>query len=165
MSNPLFESLVPEFDRLRARFPAGFDSSLTLPCLRRIQEERGFVAEEDVDALAAYAGVPRIQIEEVLSFYTQFRRAPAGQVRLEVCRNVSCSMRGAERLIGHVCKRLGVPVGGTTADGRFTVTTAECLGSCGTAPVMVVNDEYHENMTAEKADALLATLGRTEATP
>ena len=165
MSNPLFESLRPEFDRLRARFPAGFDSSLTLPCLRRIQEERGWVAEEDIDALADYAGVPRIQVEEVLSFYTQFRRAPVGQVRVEVCRNVSCSMRGAERLIGHVCKRLGVDVGGTAADGRFTVTTAECLGSCGTAPVMVVNDEYHENMSPEKADALLGTLGRTEATP
>ena len=67
-------------------------------------------------------------------------------------------MRGAERLIGHVCKRLGVPVGGTTADGRFTVTTAECLGSCGTAPVMVVNDEYHENMSVDKVDALLGKL-------
>jgi len=152
-------ALIPEFDRLRVRFPAGFDSSLTLPCLRRLQEERGHVAEEDIDSLTAYLGVPRIQIEEVLSFYTQFRRAPVGQYHLEVCRNVSCSMRGSERLIGHLCKRLGVREGETTPDGRFTLKTAECLGSCGTAPVMVVNDVYHENMSAEKVDELLGRLG------
>jgi NADH-quinone oxidoreductase subunit E len=158
-TNAVFDALVPEFDRLRARFPAGFDSSLTLPCLRRLQEERGHVAEEDIDSLTAYLGVPRIQIEEVLSFYTQFRRAPVGQYHLEVCRNVSCSMRGSERLIGHLCKRLGVREGETTPDGRFTLKTAECLGSCGTAPVMVVNDVYHENMSAEKVDELLGRLG------
>jgi len=158
-TNAVFDALVPEFDRLRVRFPAGFDSSLTLPCLRRLQEERGHVAEEDIDSLTAYLGVPRIQIEEVLSFYTQFRRAPVGQYHLEVCRNVSCSMRGSERLIGHLCKRLGVREGETTPDGRFTLKTAECLGSCGTAPVMVVNDVYHENMSAEKVDELLGRLG------
>lgn len=158
MSNDLFASLVPEFDRLRSRFPAGFDSSLTLPCLRRLQEERGFVAEEDIDALAAYLGVPRIQIEEVLSYYTQFRRAPEGRWRLEVCRNVSCSMRGSERLLGHLQHKLGVEAGHTTADGRFTLKTCECLGSCGTAPVLVVNDEYHENMSVERVDALLGRL-------
>jgi NADH-quinone oxidoreductase subunit E len=159
MSTELLDRLVPEFDRLMKRYPAGFESSLVLPCLRRIQEERGFVAEEDIDGLAAYLGVPRIQIDEVLSFYTWFRRAPVGKFHLEVCRNVSCSMRGSERLIGHLCRRLGVEEGGTTSDGRFTLKTAECLGSCGTAPVMVVNDEYHENMSSEKADELLRRLG------
>jgi NADH-quinone oxidoreductase subunit E len=152
-------ALIPEFDRLKKRFPAGFESSLVLPCLRRIQEDRGWVAEEDIDGLAAYLGVPRIQIEEVLSFYTQYRRAPVGRHHLEVCRNVSCSMRGSERLLGHLCRKLGVAEGGTTADGRFTLHTAECLGSCGTAPVMVVDDEYHENMSPEKVDELLGRLG------
>lgn len=151
--------LIPEFDRLRARFPAGFESSLVLPCLRRIQEDRGFVAEEDIAGLVAYLGVPRIQVEEVLSFYTQFRRAPVGRWHLQVCRNVSCSMRGSERLLGHVCSKLGVQVGDTTADGRFTVSTVECLGSCGTAPVLVVGETYHENMSAEKFDQLLKDLG------
>jgi NADH-quinone oxidoreductase subunit E len=156
-------SLLHEFERLRARFPAGFDSSLTLPCLRRVQEVRGWVADEDVAALAAWTGVPRIQFDEVLSYYTQFRRQPAGQVRLEVCRNVSCSMRGAERLLGHLCHRLGVAEGQTTADGRFTLSTAECLGSCGTAPVVVVNDEYHETMSIEKIDQLLDGLSQPAA--
>lgn len=152
-------ALIPEFDRLKARYPAGFESSLVLPCLRRIQEERGFVAEEDIAGLAAYLGVPRVQIDEVLSFYTQYRRQPVGRWQLEVCRNVSCSMRGAERLLGHLCSKLGVKEGETTPDGRYTLKTAECLGSCGTAPVLVVNDEYHENMSAEKVDRLLDRLG------
>ncbi len=91
--------LIPEFDALRARFPAGFESSLVLPCLRRVQEDKGYVADSDIDALVGYLGVPRIQIEEVLSFYTQYRRQPVGRWQLQVCRNVSCSMRGAERLL------------------------------------------------------------------
>ena len=150
--------LLPEFDQLRARFPADMVSSLVLPCLRRIQEDRGWIAEEDIDALAAYLGVPRVQIEEVLSFYTQYRRQPVGRWHLQVCRNVSCSMRGAERLLDHVCQRLGVAPGETTPDGRFTVSTVECLGSCGTAPVVVVGETYHENMSAEKIDGLLGQL-------
>jgi NADH-quinone oxidoreductase subunit E len=150
--------LVPEFDRLRARYPAGFESSLVLPCLRRIQEDRGYVADEDIDGLVAYLGVPRIQIEEVLSYYTQYRRQPIGHHHVQVCRNVSCSMRGAERLLDHVGQRLGLQPGQTSADGRFTLSTVECLGSCGTAPVLVVGDTYHEDMSTEKVDRLLAGL-------
>ena len=150
--------LIPEFEKMKERYPAGFEPSLVLPCLRRIQEDRGFVAEEDIDGLAVYLGVPRIQIEEVLSFYTQFRRAPVGRWHLEVCRNVSWSMRGAERLLGHLQHKLGVEPGETTDDGRFTLKTCECLGSCGTAPVLVVNDEYHENMSVESVDELLGKL-------
>ena len=150
--------LIPEFENLRKRFPAGFESSLVLPCLRRIQEDRGYVADEDVAELTAYLGVPRIQIEEVLSFYTQFRRKPIGRWHLQMCHNVSCSMRGAETLLSYVERKLGVRPGETTPDGRYTLSTAECLGSCGTAPMMMVNDSYHENLTAEKIDVLLEGL-------
>ena len=147
--------LIPEIEQLRARYPAGFESSLVLPCLRRLQEARGYVADSDIDALVEYLGVPRIQVEEVLSFYGQFRRAPVGKVHIEACRNVSCSLRGAERLIGHLCSRLGIQPGETTADGRFSVATVECMASCGTAPMVVVNGTYHEDMTEAKLDALL----------
>jgi NADH-quinone oxidoreductase subunit E len=150
--------LIPEFERMKARFPPGFESSLVLPCLRRIQEDRGYVADEDIDALVAYLGVPRIQVEDVLAYYTQFRRAPIGRWHLEVCRNVSCSMRGAERLLDRLTRQLGVAPGETTPDGRITLSTCECLGSCGTAPVVVVNERYHEGMTPEKLDALLREL-------
>jgi NADH-quinone oxidoreductase subunit E len=147
--------LIPEFELLRARFPEGFDSSLVLPCLRRIQEEQGYVAGSDVDGLAEYLGVPRMQIEEVLSYYTQYRRTPGGRWQLAVCRNVSCSMRGAERLLAHLEDRLGIREGSTTSDGRVTLSTVECLGSCGTAPVVMVNGAYHEDMSTAKLDALI----------
>ena len=147
--------LIPEFDALRARFPQGFDSSMVLPCLRRIQEDRGYVADGDIADLAAYLGVPRIQIEEVLSFYGQFRRAPVGRCHIEMCRNVSCSLLGAERLIDYTSRKLGIKPGETTADGQFSLATAECMASCGTAPMIVVNGRYHESMDAAKIDALI----------
>ena len=151
--------LIPEFALIRRRFPAGFESSLVLPCLRRIQEDRGYIADADIDALVDYLGVPRIQIEEVLSFYTQFRRAPVGRWHIEVCRNVSCSLRGSERVVRHLCDKLGIEPGQTTADRRFTLTTVECIAACGGAPAMMVNGAYHEDVTPAKIDALLETLG------
>ncbi len=153
--------LLAEFEALRSRFPKGFDSSLVLPCLRRVQEERGYIADEDIAMLVDFIGVPRIQVEEVLSFYTQFRRAPVGHCHIQVCRNVSCSLMGAERIIAHAANKLGVAPGETTPDGRFTLSTVECLASCGTAPVMMVNGAYHENVSPEKIDALIAGVPRT----
>jgi NADH-quinone oxidoreductase subunit E len=150
--------LIPEFDQLRRRYPPGFEASLLLPCLRRIQEDRGYVADEDIDGLVEYLRIPRIRIEEVLSFYGQLRREPIGRWHLQVCHNVSCSMRGAERLIGGLCKRLAIKPGETTPDGRFTLSTVECLGSCGTAPVLMVNDTYHENVGEAEVDKLLGEL-------
>jgi NADH-quinone oxidoreductase subunit E len=147
--------LIPEFEKLRERFPAGFESSLVLPCLHRIQHERGYVSDSDVEELTQYLGVPQIQIEEVLSFYTMFRRKPIGRWHLQMCHNVSCSMRGAENILAHIEKKLGIRPGQTTPDGRFTLSTAECLGSCGTAPMMMVNEAYHENLTNAKVDELL----------
>ena len=152
--------LIAEFDAMRKRYPAGAESSLVLPCLHRIQQDCGHVTDNDIAELAAYIPVPRIQIEEVLAHYTQFRRAPIGRWYLQACRNLSCSMRGAEGVIEHLCRRLGVQPGQTTADGRFTLSTAECLGSCGTAPVVMVNEAYHENMSLAKLDALIDGLSR-----
>ena len=150
--------LIAEFDALRARFPVGFESSLVLPCLRRVQEDRGYIADSDIDGLVEYLGVPRIQIEEVLSFYGQFRRQPVGRWHIQACRNISCSLMGAERVVQHLSERLGIAPGETSADGRFTLSTVECLASCGTAPVVMVNDTYHENISPEKIDTLLESL-------
>jgi NADH-quinone oxidoreductase subunit E len=152
--------LIPEFDVMRRRFPAEATSSMVLPCLHAIQRDRGFVADDDIAGLTEYLGVPRIQIEEVLAHYTQFRRAPIGRWHLQACRNLSCSMRGAERVIEHLSGKLGIAPGQTSADGRFTLSTVECLGSCGTAPVVMVNEAYHENMSPERLDALIEGLGK-----
>jgi NADH-quinone oxidoreductase subunit E len=150
--------LIPEFEELKKRLPPGQDGTLVLPCLHRIQADRGYIADEDVTGLVEYLGVPRIQIEEVLTFYTMLRRKPIGRWHLQVCRNVSCSMRGAERLIDHLSRKLEVKPGQTTADGRFTLSTVECLGSCGTAPVVMVNERYHELQDAQSLDALIEGL-------
>lgn len=152
------QHLIPEFEEWKRRYPAGFEGSLTIPCLRRIQEERGYIADSDIDELVAYLGVPRTQVDEVLGFYTQFTREPLGRHHLQVCHNVSCSLRGAEGLVRYLCGRLGIQPGETTADGRFTLSTVECLASCGTAPMMMVNDAYHENLTPASVDALLEEL-------
>ncbi len=152
------QHLIPAFEKMRERYPAGFESSLVLPCLRRIQEDRGYVADADIDGLVEYLGVPRIQIEEVLSFYGQFRRKPIGRCHIQACHNLSCSLSGAERILDHLTKRLGIAPGQTTADGRYTLSTVECLAACGTAPVLMVDEAYHESMTPEKVDALLRTI-------
>ncbi len=152
--------LIAEFDVMRRRYPAEATSSMVLPCLHRIQQDRGYVADSDVAELTTYLGVPRIQIEEVLAHYSMFRRAPIGRWHLQACRNVSCSMRGAEGVVAHLGRRLGIEPGQTTADGRFTLSTVECLGSCGTAPVVMVNEAYHENMSPARLDALIAELSR-----
>jgi NADH-quinone oxidoreductase subunit E len=157
-AEPLLPIPPEELEALRVRYPAGFESSLVMPCLRRIQELRGHVDDADIGALAAYLGVPRVQVEEVLSFYTQYRRAPGGRWQVAVCRNVSCSMRGAERVIEACKHKLGVDVGQTTPDGRVTLSTVECLGSCGTAPVMMVNERYVENVSVESLDDILGAL-------
>jgi NADH-quinone oxidoreductase subunit E len=150
--------LIPEFEAIKKRLPPDLNSTLVLPCLRRIQDDRGYIADEDIDGLVEYLGVPRIQVEEVLTFYTMLRRKPIGRWHLQVCRNVSCSMRGAERLIDHLSRKLGVAPGQTTPDGRFTLSTVECLGSCGTAPVVMVNERYHELQDDKTLDTLLEEL-------
>jgi NADH-quinone oxidoreductase subunit E len=150
--------LIAEFDLMRRRYPPGTESSLVLPCLHRIQQDRGYIADSDIAELAAYIPVTRIQIEEVLAHYTQYRRAPIGRWHLQACRNLSCSMRGAEGVIDHLSRKLGIEPGQTTPDGRFTLSTVECLGSCGTAPVLMVNDTYHENVGEAEVDKLLGEL-------
>lgn len=150
--------LIPEFERLKQRLPPGQEGTLLLPALHRIQQDRGHIAEEDIQALVDYLGVPRIQADEVLSFYSMLRRKAIGRCHIEVCRNVSCSMRGAERLIAKLSELLGIRPGETTADGRYTLATVECLGSCGTAPVMIVDGKYHENIDPDEVAALLEAL-------
>lgn len=154
----LVARLIPEFEQWKQRYPAGFDGSLSIPALRRIQEERGYITDDDISDLTAYLGVPRTQIDEVVAFYTQFTRVPLGRHHIQVCHNVCCALRGADGLVRYLCTRLGIKPGESTPDGQFTLTTVECLASCGTAPMMMVGDAYHENLTPASVDALLTAL-------
>jgi NADH-quinone oxidoreductase subunit E len=141
------------FERMLARYPNR--EAAILPTLHLAQREFGYLSDEAIRYVADLLGFTPAYIEGVTTFYTMFNRAPVGKYHLQICRNLSCSLMGAEHLIERVSRKIGVKPGETTADGRFTLTTVECLGSCGTAPVMQVNDDYHENLTEESIETIL----------
>jgi NADH-quinone oxidoreductase E subunit len=132
--------------------------SALLAVLHMIQEERGYIAKEDQKWVADRMEIPPAEVAGVVSFYTMFRTAPPGRHHLQVCRTLSCQLRGCRELIQHLRTKLGIEEGGVTPDGRFSFVTVECLGSCGTAPMMQVNDDYHEGLTRERLDALLDSM-------
>lgn len=158
MSAVLTPELRARFDAIRALYPAEMSHSLVLPLLHCTQEGQGYVTEDDTVMIAAYIGVPAIQVLEALRWYTMFHSAPQGRHVVKVCRNIACALRGSESLIGHLQQRLGIQVGQTTPDGRYTLQTVECLASCGTAPAMQVNDTYFENLDAARVDEILKDL-------
>ncbi len=145
-----------ELEAVLARYPDR--EAAILPALHLAQREFGYVSEEAIVFVAETLGFTPARIEGVVTFYTMFNRKPMGMYHVQICRNISCSLLGAEHLIEHVSKKLGIKPGETTPDGKFTLSKVECLGSCGTAPVLQVNDDYHEELTEEKIDALLAGL-------
>lgn len=155
---PLTPQLAEKFDALRRQYPAEMAPSLVLPLLHCMLQDKGFVNEDDALCIAQYLGVPPIQVIEALTWYSMFRQAPGGRYVLKVCRNISCSLRGAEQVVSHLERRLGIRVGETTPDGRFTLETVECLASCGTAPAMQINDTYHEQLDADTIDRILEDL-------
>jgi NADH-quinone oxidoreductase subunit E len=151
-------ALRQKFDRLAATYPPHMRASLVLPLLQLVQDEQGHVTNDDALLVAEYAGVPAMQALEVLSWYTMLQRRPVGRNVIKVCRNISCSLRGAERILAHLEQRLGVRAGETTTDGRCTLLSVECLASCGTAPALQVNDTHHDDATEAKIDAILERL-------
>jgi len=142
-----------------AKYPADQAQSAVMACLAIVQQEQGHVSHESELAVAAYLGMPPIAVHEVTTFYNMYNQRPVGRYKLNVCTNLPCRLRDGQAALEHVCGRLGVDEGGTTADGLFTVQECECLGACADAPVMLVNDrQMCSYMTPERLDALLATL-------
>ena len=132
--------------------------SALLAVLHLLQAERGYIADEDIEYAAKRVDVPVAHVAGVVSFYTMFRRRPPGRHHLQVCRTLSCQLRGCREILVHLRKRLGIGEGEVTSDGRFSLVAVECLGSCDTAPMMQVNDDYHEGLTIERLDALLDSM-------
>jgi NADH-quinone oxidoreductase subunit E len=126
-----------------------------IPAMHIVQDELDWMPIEALDWVADKLELPRVRVYGVASFYTMFRRKPLGRLRIEVCTNLSCSLMGGTHVRDYLCKRLNIKPGETTPDGMVTLTEVECLGSCGTAPVMLVNDEFYENLTPEDIDKLL----------
>jgi NADH-quinone oxidoreductase subunit E len=134
------------------------NQSALLPALHIAQDEQGWLSEETQREVAELLGLAEQTVRGVVSFYTMFYQRPVGKYVLQVCRNLSCCAMGGHRLQKQIEQKLGIAEGETTTDGRFTLFSVECLGSCGTAPVLMVNDAYHENMTAQDVDRLLTEL-------
>ncbi len=129
--------------------------SVVLEALWMWQDTHGWISEEGMKAVADVLGVQIHEVYGVVTFYTMFNRAPVGRHKIEVCTNVSCMLRGSDRILEHLTRRLGIPAGGSTADGKFTLVEAECLGSCGTAPMMQIGDAYYENLDEASVDKIL----------
>ena len=145
---------LKKIDELKRRYPT--TKALTLPVLWMAQEQFGWISPDVMKYVAELLDLPVHHVYGVVTFYTMFNTKPVGKYHLQVCTNVSCQLRGAEHIADHICQRLGVGRGETTSDKKFTVVEVECLGSCGTAPMMQVNDDYYENLTDEKVDKLLS---------
>jgi NADH-quinone oxidoreductase subunit E len=144
------------FEETVNRYPK--KEAAILPVLYLAQQEFGYLGSEAIEYVARLMGQSPARVHGVVSFYTMLKTKPIGRHHIQVCRTLPCALRGAEQLTGFIKKMLGIEVGQTTADGRFTLSEVECLASCGTAPMMQVNDDYYENLTDDKVTEILASL-------
>jgi NADH-quinone oxidoreductase subunit E len=132
--------------------------SAIIPSLYRAQKENGWISNEVIEHLSKIMDIPPSRIAEVAMFYTMFNKKPVGKYHVQVCCNISCAMAGGRELLQQFMEKKGVHLDEMTADKKFTFSAVECLGSCGTAPMMQVNDDYYENLTVDKANKILAEL-------
>ena len=145
-----------KFEETIARYPR--KEAALLPVLGLAQKEFGHLGQEAIEYVAQLMGQSPARVCGVVSFYTMLNTKPIGWHHIQICRTLPCALRGAEKLTSFISKTLGIEVGQTTADGRFTLSEVECLASCGTAPMMQINDGYYENLTDEKVTEILASL-------
>jgi NADH-quinone oxidoreductase subunit E len=168
MLNSLFSGLLiamavefsPEtykkFEATISRYPK--KEAAMLPVLYLAQQEFGYLSHEAIEYVAKIMGQPPARVHGVVSFYTMLNMRPIGRHHIQVCRTLPCALQGAEKVTSFLQKTLGIDVGETTADGRFTLSEVECLASCGTAPMMQINDDFYENLTEEKIKHTLDSL-------
>lgn len=153
----LSQKFYDEMKKLEPRYPSKV--ALLLPALHAAQDETGWLPPEVMDEIGAYIGIHPAQVREVASFYTMYNLKPVGKYHLKICTNVACSLRGADALVGHCERRMSIQCGETTPDNKFTLMEEECLGACGNAPAMMLNNDYVENLDIQKLDRVLNELG------
>jgi NADH-quinone oxidoreductase subunit E len=147
---------LKKFEETVARYPK--KEAAMLPVLYLAQQEFGHLGPEAIEYVARLMEQAPARVRGVVSFYTMFNMKPIGRHHIQVCRTLSCALGGAERITAFIKQKLGIEIGQTTADGRFTLSEVECLASCGTAPMMQVNDEYYENLNEDKVAVILENL-------
>jgi NADH-quinone oxidoreductase subunit E len=154
----LKEKYKAEIDDILSRYP--IRRSAVLPLLYMAQKEEGYVTETAMKEIAGILRLTPPQVYEVVTFYTMFQLKPIGTFHIQVCKSLMCALVGSDTLLGWLRTRLGIGPGGTTSDKLFTISTVECLASCGTGPMMQINDDYYEGVTESKLDRILADLKR-----
>jgi len=147
---------LKKFEETVNRYPKKEAAMLPVLCLA--QQEFGHLGEEAIAYVAKILQQPPARVHGVVSFYTMLNMKPVGRHHIQVCRTLPCALRGAEKITGFLKQKLGIELGQTTADRRFTLTEVECLASCGTAPMMQINDDYYENLTEAKVTEILESL-------
>ena len=153
MFGPEFEKKV---DEIVTRYPK--PRAAMLPVLWEVQRHRGWIDLESEQWVAGRLGVSPAHVHGCVTFYTMYKQKPSGRHHIQVCTTLSCMLRGSDELLQHLEGKLGIKTGETTPDGKFSLVRVECLGSCGTAPMLQLNDDYHEDLTAEQVDRLLDDL-------
>jgi len=157
MSLNVPQSLEAEIDELITHYPEKRSASVML--LHAIQEHFGYVSKEAIEWIASKLELKPINVYELVTFYPMFRQEPAGKYVVKICRTLSCALGGSGKLHGHICSKLGLDSNKhglqTASDGKFSVEFVECLASCGTAPVMMINDDFYEGVSHEKADEIM----------
>ncbi len=147
---------LTKFEKTVGRYPK--KEAAMLPVLYLAQQEFGHLTTEAIEYVSKLMDVPPARVHGVVTFYTMLYTKPIGKYHIQVCRTLPCALMGAERVTSFLQAKLGIQVGGTTADGKFTLSEVECLASCGTAPVMQINDDYHEGLTEKQIEEILQTL-------
>ncbi len=145
------------------KYPSGQKQAAIMATLTIAQREKGWLSKETMDWIAEYLEVPPIRVREVATFYSMYDLQPTGKHKICVCTNISCMLRGSDLVVEHFERRLGVKVGETTADGKLSLKEVECLGACGGAPMMQLDDKYYENLTPDGVDEILAQLENPDA--
>ena len=153
-----------EIDHWVAKFPEGRQRSAVIAALHAAQHEnKGYLTTEIMDAVAAYLDMPPIEVYEVATFYSMFETKPVGEHSISVCTNISCMLRGSGEIVEHIEKKLGIATGESTPDGKFYLKREEeCLAACCGAPMMMVDHVYHENLTTDKVDKIIDSIGRDD---
>ena len=150
--------VVAEIESHLVKYPPERKRSALIPLLFVIQRERGYLDNPGVNFLAKFLNLEVTDVWETATFYSMFNLHKIGKYHIQVCKTLSCRIMGEPDITGYICDKLGIHVGETTADEKFTVSRVECLGSCGTAPMMQINFDYHEDLTTEKVDKILDSL-------
>ncbi len=150
---------IQEIEHWRKKYPAERKRPPIIAALKVVQKENGnWLTEELMQAVADYLEVPHIAVYEVATFYTMFHLKPVGKHVISVCTNLSCMMCGSKNIVEHLQNKLGIQLGETTDDGRFTLKEVECMAACGGAPMLEVEEVFHENLTTQKVDAIIDDL-------